>query len=387
MQQIQRNYPWMPGPRALIIMPNLDRSPPRPFGPPHHHDRDHVRRDDLPLHGPAQARRPRRRTTPPATLHPPTRRTRTRPAPRHSQARRRVPTPPRPARRRDASPRGGVEGGDAHQRQGRRAARLRRLDGWAQTEAHPRALGRRGGHMSGPPAAGAGDLPAPELARRVDAACDHFEDHCRAGRRPRIEDYLGEVPETARPWLFRELLIIELAYRRHAGERPDPKEYRTRFPEHIATVDALFAGEQLTLEGQSGSTATLLPSPDAATDPGRLPTGTRVRYFGDFELLSELGRGGMGVVYKARQISLNRAVALKMIRAAQFADEAELHRFQNEAEAVATLDHPHIVPIYEVGEHAGLRYFSMKLIDGGSLVGRLEQYRDEPRAAARLVAE
>src|SRR5260370_4570905 len=89
----------------------------------------------------------------------------------------------------------------------------------------------------------------------------------------------------------------------------------------------------------------------------------------------------MGVVYKARQVSLNRPVALKMIKAGVLADDVELRRFQNEAEAVALLDHPGIVPIYEVGDFEGQRYFSMKLVEGGNLDERLASFKGNARAA------
>ena len=94
----------------------------------------------------------------------------------------------------------------------------------------------------------------------------------------------------------------------------------------------------------------------------------------------------MGIVFEARQRSLDRIVALKMIRAGRFAGEEDRRRFRNEAEAVAKLDHPHIVPVYEVGEHEGDNYFSMKRIEGTSLAADLAGYRDRPREAARLVA-
>ena len=116
-------------------------------------------------------------------------------------------------------------------------------------------------------------------------------------------------------------------------------------------------------------------------------TSRTVRYFGDYETISILGQGGMGVVYKARQLTLNRLVALKMIRNAEFASEDQVRRFQNEAEAVATLDHPGIVPIYEVGTYEDQRYFSMKLVEGQGLDKKLGELAKEPRTAARVVAE
>jgi serine/threonine protein kinase len=161
-------------------------------------------------------------------------------------------------------------------------------------------------------------------------------------------------------------IIADYLHALDAGRAPSRQELLDRHPECAAELRAFFADhdhlDQL-----------------AAPWP---PPGTKVRYFGDYELLEEIARGGMGVVYKARQLSLQRVVALKMILAGQLAGESEVQRFLREAQTAANLQHPNIVAIHEVGQHEGQYYFSMDYVEGRSLA---ELVRDHPLPPAQAV--
>jgi WD40 repeat protein/tRNA A-37 threonylcarbamoyl transferase component Bud32 len=178
-----------------------------------------------------------------------------------------------------------------------------------------------------------------------------------------------------------------------AGQTPDRDELLRRHPD-LADELRRFFGDQDQLDRlarplraaaeESDNEAALLPALPFLSAPG---AGDRVSYFGDYELLDVIARGGMGVVFKARQISLNRLVAIKMILSGRLAEPAEVERFRREAGAAAQLDHPNIVPIYEVGEYKGHHYYSMKLIEGDNLAAEMPRFTADPRAAALLVAK
>lgn len=137
----------------------------------------------------------------------------------------------------------------------------------------------------------------------------------------------------------------------------------------------LFSGEE-TVPPQDGGLASEPASPALSATSVNIP---------GYEILGELGRGGMGVVYKARQLGLKRLCALKMILAGGHAGDADLARFGTEAESIARLQHPHIVTIYEIGQHEGKPFFSMEFCSGGSLECKLNSTPIDSREAAQLV--
>ncbi|MFI5459465.1 MAG: protein kinase [Isosphaerales bacterium] len=253
-----------------------------------------------------------------------------------------------------------------------------------------------------------------DLARRIHEVCRRFEAGWREGRQPRIQDYLIDVSHESRPALRAELEALERELRRSDETVARPESGPRTAPEPQAAPNPATIAETPTIAPGSLPTTPILgaaPSSvheEATVPPGNTPgsphdqptalvlepgvstaadatSPTRIRYFGDYEIVREIARGGMGVVFQARQLSLNRLVALKMILAGQLADDADVRRFHIEAEAAANLDHPGIVPIFEVGQHEGQHYFSMAFIEGQSLSQRLAGGPLPSREAAELI--
>jgi tetratricopeptide (TPR) repeat protein len=219
----------------------------------------------------------------------------------------------------------------------------------------------------------------PDALLQVDSACDSFEASWKSaqtsGERPLIENFLGETPQPERSVLLRELIALDIHYRQRVGEAPQAEEYCRRFPAEAAVVADLWSADSPSTALPAPCPIPVSPSPDEVGLPS-VP---------GYEVLEELGRGGMGVVYKARQLGLERLVALKMILHADYAGAQQRVRFRAEAEAVAQLRHPHIVQVYEVGEHRGKLFYSLEYCPGGNLAQWLRAHPLPPAKAARLV--
>jgi hypothetical protein len=220
-----------------------------------------------------------------------------------------------------------------------------------------------------------GELPG-LLARKIDQTCDRFEKAWLSGERPRVEDFLGEAPEEERTALLGELLFLELDYR-FPGNREQVWACLTSSAPGgpSAPADAVraraAADETVAFQAVTGP-----DGPSAAAARPDVP---------GYQFLGLLGKGGMGVVYKARQVGLDRLVALKMILHTEHASADDRRRFQSEAQAVARLQHPNIVQIHEVGEYQAQPYFSLEYCPGGSLAEQLDGTPWEPAKAAELM--
>jgi serine/threonine protein kinase/TPR repeat protein len=215
------------------------------------------------------------------------------------------------------------------------------------------------------------------LGKLVDRLCDEFEDKWRGGQRPEIEDSLYQAPVNQQLDMFAHLLDIELFWRRKAREVPTPDEYRLRFPNFAEVIEQHFTsgGSDESVPNANQETFLLTPSKPLPSE------AVSARSFGNYELLREIGRGGMGIVYQAWQPSANRFVALKLIRRDRLEalprahQSGVIHRFQHEAQAAGHIEHDHIVTVYEVGEIEGEHFFSMRYVEGQSLG---DIFRDGP---------
>jgi serine/threonine-protein kinase len=194
--------------------------------------------------------------------------------------------------------------------------------------------------------------------REIDDICLRFEAAWKAVQPPRIKEFLGQTQEPTRSALLAELLLLDREYRRRHGETLAEQEYASR------------------LEGEQGEVVRQV----FAAAPGSV-----LPQVPGYKVLAEIGRGGMGVVCKARQVKPDRFVALKMVLAGELASPGEIDRFADEAQAAAGLTHPNIVTIYEVGEHAGRQYFTMELVAGDSLAEQVARSPLPSRRAAEVL--
>lgn len=239
--------------------------------------------------------------------------------------------------------------------------------------------------------------------REVEQWIARFEQSWLAGTRPAIEAHLPADPDL-RLVVLSELAHVDLELRRKCGELIDPETYFRRFPE-LKTDDSLI--ESLRAACADRAVQELVqPTSDMSTIFGRAldsspdhpgirlgvgakgglanPAPLRIE---DYEFISEIARGGMGVVYKAKHKTLGRLAAIKLMRSGEFADKEEMRRFLAEAEAAAQLDHSGIVSVYEAGAQGGQHFIAMAFVDGQSLWQRVREQPFEQHEAARLMQQ
>src|SRR5690242_16595369 len=173
-------------------------------------------------------------------------------------------------------------------------------------------------------------------------------------------------------------LLAEMTEERRLGRQPNLEKVATQHPALAGELRELWAVIQMAAEfakpaAEPAPTIDVPAGSPAHPGPDRASAAALPRKFGNYELQEELGRGGMGVVYKARQHIPERTVALKMVLHADLASAVDLARFRSESQSAAQLEHPNIVPVYEVGDCDGQAYFSMKYVPGTTLASRLSQ--------------
>ncbi len=249
----------------------------------------------------------------------------------------------------------------------------------------------------------------PSIFAKFDFRCDAFENAWKASLEnntepPKIEHFLGDdsaLPEFNKR-LRLSLACIDMDYRKLIGLDSDPANYgllSVSAPDVLTFRSETLAAEAANVGGPDEATLPPASPMESSCEQAKTPLGvdensdtlprttnrtSEQKTLGDYEIIAEIARGGMGAVFKARQKKLNRLCALKMILSGQFAGEEELQRFYVEAESAANLQHPGIVPIFEVGEIDGQHFYSMGFVDGQSLAQRITAGPMPPKEAAMM---
>lgn len=229
------------------------------------------------------------------------------------------------------------------------------------------------------------DLPDDQMLR-VDRICSQFEAALQRRHGSTVEDILSEVLTSDRPFVLRELIPLELDYRKKNGRAVELKEYIARFPEVdrdwlaglFLPVDQLRPDHNGILNRSENRTA--VGSSSGRQSPLRNESG--LRQMGDYRLLHQIGRGGMGTVYKAIHERMGRTVALKVLRPELQNDPLLMQRFDREVRTSAGLNHPNIVTAYDAREYQGVRFLITEFVDGVDLESLVRQQGPQPVSAA-----
>lgn len=220
----------------------------------------------------------------------------------------------------------------------------------------------------------------------IDAVCDRFEQACRQGKSPRIEDFLGEVPPEHQDRLLAELIALVQAYQPEVPREELIENLESRFPQQLSVIHRVLSSEQagktvVSAAAQQDSSH-LQPAAETRDQEPTLP-----ETIGRYRVAEVLGEGAFGLVVRAEDEQLQRSVAIKVRRPGTFAGGESAIDFLAEARRAAKLEHPHIVPVYDSGQlEDGSCYIVSKLIDGGSVTDLTGQRRLEVSETVELVA-
>jgi WD40 repeat protein len=228
-----------------------------------------------------------------------------------------------------------------------------------------------------------GQFPALGPVQGIEVLAVDQREHWLAHEKVPVEAYRERFPALlATDDDLLDLVYHELLLREELGEQPSPEEYAARFP-HLTAQLQLQLAFRSAVDVQSAGVAlsTVLPSASSSTP------ALHWSVIAGLEIVAEVGRGGMGVVYQAWQPGLNRFVAVKMILTGRRASCSELARFRTEAEAIGRMDHPGVVRVYSLGEQDGCPYYTMEIVDGGSLAEKLDGTPLSPGTAAELMVQ